>query len=145
MDVAEHHMNNLAELVPRLAKVKTIAVLGAKDVPGRPVDRVGRYLISRGFQVFPVHPVRRDVWGLPTYTRLGDVPGPIDLVDVFRAPQFCLDHARECLKLHPLPGIFWMQSGIANAQARDELTEAGILVIEDRCLMVDHQHLFANG
>ncbi|GAB6060543.1 CoA-binding protein [Desulfonatronum parangueonense] len=134
-------MLNLAELAPRLAQVKTIAVLGAKDVSGRPVDRVGRYLIGRGFKVFPVHPVRRDVWGLPTYSRLSDIPDPIDLVDVFRAPQFCAEHAREVLELDPLPAIFWMQSGISNAEARNMLQAAGVFVVENLCLMIEHQQL----
>lgn len=138
-------MRNLAELAARLAQVKTIAVLGAKDVPGRPVDRVGRYLINSGFTIFPVHPVRKDVWGLPTYTRLQDIPEPIDLVDVFRAPQFCVDHARECLDLSPLPGIFWMQSGIANLEARELLQAAGVYVVEDLCLMIEHQRLADHG
>ena len=138
-------MLNLAELAARLAQVKTIAVLGAKDVPGRPVDRVGRYLINSGFTIFPVHPVRKDVWGLPTYAHLQDIPEPIDLVDVFRAPQFCVDHARECLELSPLPGIFWMQTGIANHEARELLQAAGVHVVEDLCLMIEHQRLADHG
>ena len=75
-----------------LARVKNIAVIGAKDKPG-PVDRVGRYLIEAGFTVFPVHPARKEVWGLPVSPTLADVPERIDLVDVFRAPEFCLAHA----------------------------------------------------
>ena len=135
-------MFDLAELAPRLAKVKTIAVLGAKDVPGRPADRVGRYLIAVGFRVFPVHPVRQDVWGLPTYTTLERIPEPVDLVDVFRAAQYCPDHARECLALASLPAMFWMQSGIVSVEARRLLETAGVFVVEDRCLMIEHQRLF---
>lgn len=138
-------MLNLAELAARLAQVKTIAVLGAKDTPGRPVDRVGRYLVKSGFNVFPVHPVRKDVWDLPTYARLQDVPEPIDLVDVFRAPQFCADHARECLELSPLPKMFWMQTGITSPEARELLQAAGVHVIENLCLMIEHQRLADHG
>jgi len=137
-------MFDLAELAPRLAKVKTIAVLGAKDVPGQPVDRVGRYLIAAGFLVFPVHPVRQNVWGRPTYATLDRIPEPVDLVDVFRAAQFCPDHARECLALTPLPAVFWMQSGIVSAPARRLLEAAGVFVVEDRCLMIEHQRLSPN-
>ena len=135
-------MFNQAELVPRLAQVKTVAVLGAKDVAGRPVDRVGRYLMAAGFRVFPVHPVRRDVWGLPTFSSLDLVPEPVDLVDVFRAARFCPDHARECLALRIMPGMFWMQAGIVSLEARRILEPAGVFVVEDRCLMVEHQRLF---
>ena len=138
-------MLNLAELAARLAQVKTIAVLGAKDTPGRPVDRVGRYLVKSGFTVFPVHPVRKNVWDLPTYARLRDVPEPIDLVDVFRAPQFCADHARECLELSPLPKMFWMQTGITSPEARELLQAAGVHVIENLCLMIEHQRLADHG
>jgi uncharacterized protein len=135
-------MFNLAELAPRLAQVKSIAVVGAKDVSGRPVDRVGRYLMARGFKIFPVHPVRRDVWNLPTFACLEEIPEPIDLVDVFRAPQFCPDHARECLNVKPLPRIFWMQSGISSPEARRILEQAGVFVVENLCLMIEHQRLF---
>lgn len=131
------------ELASRLAKVKTVAVLGARDVVGRPVDRVGRYLIAAGFRVVPVHPVRRDVWGLPTFASLDQVPVPVDLVDVFRAAQHCPGHARECLALKPLPAVFWMQAGIVSCEARRLLGPAGVFVVEDRCLMVEHQHLVA--
>lgn len=137
-------MLNLKELAPRLAKVKTVAVLGAKDVPGRPVDRVGRYLIAAGFRVFPVHPVRQDVWGLPTYPALDRIPEPVDLVDVFRAAQYCPEHARECLALTPLPAMFWMQSGIVSVEARRLLEAAGVFVVEDRCLMIEHQCLLSS-
>jgi uncharacterized protein len=136
-------MFDLAELAPRLAQVKTIAVLGAKDVPGRPVDRVGRYLIDHGFHVIPVHPVRRNVWGLQTYAGLADIPESIDLVDVFRAPQFCAEHARECVALSPRPRIFWMQAGISCPEARQLLEQAGIFVVENQCLMIEHQRIAA--
>lgn len=135
-------MFNLAQLAPRLAQVKTIAVLGAKDVVGQPVDRVGRYLIAAGFRVFPVHPVRQDVWGLPTFATLDQIPEPVDLVNVFRAAQFCPDHARECLALKTLPGVFWMQLGIVSAEARGLLEPAGVFVVEGHCLMIEHQRLF---
>lgn len=135
-------MLHLSELAPRLAKVKTIAVLGAKDVPGRPVDRVGRYLIAAGFRVLPVHPVRQNVWGLPTFAALDRIAEPVDLVNVFRASQFCPDHARECLSLARLPAIFWMQAKITSTEARDLLEPAEVFVVEDHCLMVEHQRLF---
>lgn len=116
--------------------VRTIAVLGAKDVPGQAVDRVGRYLIKAGYDVIPVHPVRKNVWGLTTYASLADIPRPVDMVDVFRAPQYCPGHARETLAMSPLPKIFWMQLGIRSSEASELLAEHGIHVVEDACLMV---------
>lgn len=130
------------ELKALLQKVKTIAVIGAVDKPGRPVDMVGRYLIEAGYTVLPVHPKRRDVWGLPTFPTLDDVPVPVDLVDVFRNPDFCPGHARETARLSPPPLIFWMQSGIVSPEAGEILADTDIRVVEDACLMVDHKRLF---
>lgn len=131
------------ELKALLAKVKTIAVLGASDSPGRPVDRVGRYLIQAGFAVLPVHPVRRVVWGLAAFPCLADLPAPADLVDLFRGPEHCPAHAREVLALAWRPAAFWMQSGIVSPESGDLLAGTGIAVVEDRCLMVEHRRLAA--
>lgn len=125
-----------------LRTTRTIAVLGAKDKEGSPVDRVGRHLIARGFTVFPVHPARRDVWGLPTYKTLADIPHPVDMVNLFRNAQYCPEHARETLALSPLPRCFWMQSGIVSPEARALLEPAGVQVVEDACLMIEHAALF---
>ena len=125
-----------------LAAARTIAVVGAKDTPGHPVDRVGRYLMEAGYRVFPVHPVRKTVWGLAAYPSLAAVPEPIDIVDVFRAAHYCPDHARECLGLDPRPVVFWMQSGITSPEATALLAGSAIRVVQDRCLMVEHNRLF---
>lgn len=133
------------ELAALLGQVKTIAIVGAKDKPGQPVDRVGRYLMDAGFTVIPVHPKRTSVWGLAAYPTLADVPHPVDLVDLFRAPEYCPDHARETLALAERPRGFWMQSGIISAEARSLLRGTGMVVVEDRCLMVDHARLLGGG
>ena len=132
---------NEKELAALLGKVKTIAIVGASDRPGRPVDGVGRALIERGFEVIPVHPKRQDVWGLTTYPSVKDIPVPIDCVDLFRAARWCPAHAREVLEMKPLPKIFWMQSGITSREAVDILANRDIAIIEDRCLMVDVSRL----
>jgi len=133
------------ELAALLRQVKTIAVVGAKDKPGQPVDRVGRYLIEAGFTVLPVHPKRATVWGLQAYPSLADVPCSIDLVDLFRAAEACPDHAREVLALADKPRAFWMQSGIVSQEAVAILKGSGIQVVQDRCLMVDHAQIAAKG
>lgn len=137
-------LDNLQALKDLLTSAKTIAVLGAKDKAGAPVDMVGRYLISAGYTVIPVHPKRQNVWGLPTYTCLADIPQPVDIVDLFRAAQYCPDHAREVLTLEHKPQCFWMQSGIESAEARQLLEGSGIMVVEDHCLKVDHKQLVAS-
>ncbi len=132
---------NEKELAALLREVKSIAIIGASDKPGRPVDGIGRALIERGFDVIPVHPKRKNIWGLPTYASVKDIPEPVDCVDLFRAPQWCAEHAREVLEMPTLPKIFWMQSGVTSAEACEILAEHDILVIEDRCLMVDVSRL----
>lgn len=133
------------ELAALFQKVKTIAVVGAKDKPGQPVDRVGRYLIDAGFRVIPVHPKRAEVWGLKAYPSICDIPEPVDLVDLFRAADACPAHAEEFLRLSPRPLCFWMQTGIVSPEARRLLQGQSALVVEDRCLMVDHRNLLATG
>ena len=129
------------KLASLIDEVKVIAIIGAVDKPGRPVDRVGRYLIDAGFKVIPVHPKRQNVWGLETYKSILDIPEPIDLVDLFRASQFCPAHAEECLKLKTLPKVFYMQQDIYSPESREILAGKDITVIEDRCLMIDHKNL----
>ena len=129
------------ELTARLRAVKTIAVLGASDKPGRPVDRVGRYLIQAGYTVLPVHPKRTSIWGLPAHPDLASVPVPVDLVNLFRAPENCPAHAAETIALSPLPSVFWMQLGIDSREARDILAPHPVFVVADRCLMVEHARL----
>lgn len=133
------------ELAALLGEVKTIAVIGAKDKPGQPVDMVGRYLIAAGYRVIPVHPARSSVWGLPAHKSILDIPDAVDLVDVFRAPEHCAAHAGEVLKLSARPRCFWMQTGIFSPDARQLLAGSGVTVIEDRCLMVDHRRLLGGA
>jgi hypothetical protein len=133
------------ELAALLGEVKTIAIIGAKDKPGQAVDAVGRYLIDAGYHVIPVHPVRATVWGLPAYKSMLDIAEPLDLINLFRAADSCPAHAEEVLQLATLPRCFWMQSGIRSPASSALLAGHPIKVIEDRCLMVDHQRLLGNG
>ena len=124
-----------------LKDIKSIAILGAKDTPNQAVDRVGRYLIDAGFTVYPVHPVRQNVWGLKTYKSIADIPAPIDLLDVFRASVHCVEHARECLKLLAMPKVFWMQLGIMNPEVQELFVNKDIQVVENACLMIEHKKI----
>ncbi len=130
---------NDKELAALLHEVKTIAVIGAVDKPGRPVDDVARALMGMGFEIIPVHPARSNVWGLKTYKTVDQIPTPVDVVDLFRNAQFCPDHAREVLAMNPLPKLFWMQTGIVSPEVHDILATSGMTIIEDRCLKVELQ------
>lgn len=124
-----------------LTSSQTIAIVGAKDKPGQAVDSVGRYLIDAGFTVIPVHPVYKEVWGLKAYPTLADVPVPIDIVDVFRAPEYCAAHAAEAAALKPRPKVFWMQLGIRDSEASRIAVEAGMEVLDDCCIKIEHRAL----
>ena len=130
--------NSLREL---LAQCRSVAIVGAKDKAGQPVDRVGRYLLERGLRVCPVHPIRQSVWGLPAVPLLGELSEPVDIVELFRASAYCAGHAREVLALPWRPKIFWMQSGITSPEARAMLEPEGIHVVENACLMVELDRL----
>ena len=134
-------MSSDEELQRVLQEARTIAVVGAKDAPGTDVDRVGRYLIRAGYHVIPVHPVRKTVWERAACPTLADVPQSIDIVNVFRAPAHCPDHARECLALATMPKVFWMQLGISHPEVEDILTKSGTAVTQNRCIMVEHARL----
>jgi len=124
-----------------LQNAKTIAVVGAKDKPGQPVDNVGRYLMNAGYIVIPVHPKRRGVWGFDTYPDLTRVPVQVDIVDLFRASDYCPDHALEVLEMQHPPMAFWMQLGISSIQAAEILKDRPVQVIQDKCIKVEHQRL----
>ena len=124
-----------------LGESRSIAIIGAKDKPGQAVDRVGRYLLEQGYRVVPVHPVRKTVWGLPAFASIAELPEPVDIINLFRAPEYCPGHAQEVLALGWKPKVFWMQLGIRSPEARQALAETGITVVEDSCIMVDHARL----
>ena len=124
-----------------LGESRSIAIIGAKDKPGQAVDRVGRYLLEQGYRVVPVHPVRKTVWGLPAFASIAELPEPVDIINLFRAPEYCPGHAQEVLALGWKPKVFWMQLGFRSPEARQALAETGITVVEDSCIMVDHARL----
>jgi predicted CoA-binding protein len=132
-----------ATLCALLRQSHSIALLGAKDKAGQPVDAVGRYLIAAGYTVYPVHPVRQSVWGLQAYPCLAALPYPVDIINLFRASAACPAHAQEVLALPWQPRAFWMQLGIRSPEAGQCLAQQGIMVIEDLCIQREHQRLVA--
>lgn len=126
-----------------LCDTKTIAIIGAKDVPGQDVDRVGRYLLAQSYTVIPVHPKRKIVWGLDARPSV-EMVDQADMVVLFRAPQYCPGHAKEVLAMKSRPRCFWMQEGIASPEARRLLQPEDIFVMEDRCVMVEHRRLLGS-
>lgn len=131
-----------------LRDVRRVAVLGIKpeSESGKPAHYVPAYLKGAGLEVVPVPVYYSDVeeiLGERVYRRVSDIPGPIDVVDVFRRPGDIPPHLPDLLEKRPR--IVWFQSGIRNDEAAATLARAGILVVQDRCLMVEHRRAVREG
>ena len=127
-----------------LRDARRIAVLGIKTeaARGQPAYYVPEYLQKAGYEIVPVpvyYPNATEIMGEKVYRRLADVPGEIDLVNVFRRSEDVLPHVDDILQARPK--AVWMQSGIRNAEAARRLAEAGIKVVQDRCAMVEHRYV----
>ena len=127
-----------------LQRVRRIAVLGIKTEAqrGQPAIEVPRYLERVGYDIVPVpvyYPEVTEILRKPVFRTLAEVPGDIDLVDVFRRPKDLAMHLDDLRAKRP--GAVWLQSGIRDDSFAAALVEAGIDVVQDRCLMVDHRHL----
>jgi predicted CoA-binding protein len=131
-----------ASLRALLERVRTIAVVGIKAGEADDAFRVPRYMQREGYRILPVSPKLDTVLGAPVARSLGELSEPPDLVNLFRAPAHIPGHVDEILALPVPPEAVWMQLGIAHAASRARLEHAGIAVIEDRCLMVEHARLF---
>jgi predicted CoA-binding protein len=121
-----------------LREARTIAVVGASPRPWRPSHGVFAYLLEQGYRVIPVRPGDcEEVLGVPCVRTLAEIDGPIDLVDVFRRPEFCADLAREAVEAGA--GALWLQQGIVSAEARAIAVAGGLDYVEDACAMVVHK------
>lgn len=129
-------------LIDLLRRVKTIAVIGVKAGEHDDAFRVPRYLQQQGYRILPVSPKLERVLGEPCVPSLAALRETPDLVDLFRASPHVPAHADEILAFAKRPLGVWMQIGISHPEARGRLEAAGILVVEDRCLMVEHARLF---
>lgn len=119
-----------------LRQVKTIAVLGISDKEDRDSGRIAKFLHTKNYEVVGVHPILKDVFGIPVYKSLEDIDHPIDLVDVFIGGNRLPDVLPGLLKLKPK--FVWLQLGIFNQQVIDELQAAGIQVIYDACIAIEY-------
>ena len=135
-------MRDPARIAEIAGRARRVAVLGIKTEAqsGQPAFYVAEYLAQAGVEVIPVpvyYPDVQQILGKPVYRRVADVPGPIDIVDVFRRPSDVEAHVDDIIAARP--AAVWMQSGIRNDAAAERLARAGIEVVQDRCLMVDHR------
>ena len=124
-------------------ETRTVAVLGARGESGEPAFYVPAYLKARGYHIVPVNPTRAGerIFGETVVATLADLTDPVDVVEVFRRPEFLPGHASEILRLPWRPAVVWFQLGIRHDAAATDLARAGIRVVQDRCMMPEHRRL----
>ncbi|MCF6103211.1 CoA-binding protein [Mesorhizobium muleiense] len=138
-----HDAYDNAYIAGILNSVKTIAMVGASANDVRPSYFVLKYLLGKGFSVFPINPGQagKEILGRMTYARLADVPEPIDMVDVFRGSAAVPGVVDEVLRLDPLPNVIWMQLGVRHDEAAARAEAAGIKVVMNRCPKIEYGKL----
>jgi predicted CoA-binding protein len=126
-----------------LNTVKSVAIVGASANDVRPSFFVTKYLIDKGFTVFPINPghAGREILGRMTYAKLADVPEPIDMVDIFRASAAVPPIVEEALALDPLPKVIWMQLTVRHDGAAAKAEAVGIKVVMNRCPKIEYGRL----
>jgi len=144
MDWQKNLITTSAGIQSLLNETRSIAVLGIKTEgqANQPAFYVPRYLQTAGFQVIPVpvyYPDVTQILGQRVYRRLVDIPIPVDLVNVFRLSHDVPPHVPDILA--KMPRAVWLQSGIRNDAAAETLAKAGIKVVQDRCIMVEHRYV----
>lgn len=123
-----------------LRNSKTIAVVGLSDNPMRPSHGVSAYMQSHGYRIIPVNPNINDCLGEKSYASLLDVPGKIDIVNIFRRPEFVEQVVDQAIQLK-VPAI-WMQEDVIHEKAAEKARKAGIFVVMDLCILKEHRARF---
>ena len=118
-----------------LSYARRVAVVGASPEPWRPSHSIARFLLQVGFEVIPVNPTVDEVFGLQTYPTVQAIPGAVDVVDVFRRPEFLEDVARDAAAAGAK--ALWLQSGLRSEAARMIADAAGMDYVEDHCMKVE--------
>lgn len=128
---------NRDEIGDLLTRVRTIAVVGLSSDPLRPSFGVSRYMQGKGYRIIPVNPNEDVVLGERAYKSLTEIPDKIDLVDVFRRPEFVPEIVDEAIRLK-IPAL-WLQEGVVHEAAAKKARDAGMAVVMDRCILKEHR------
>ncbi len=123
-----------------LSRIRTIAVVGLSDSPLRPSHGVSAYMQSEGYRIIPVNPHITEALGEHSYPSLADVLEKIDLINVFRRPEYVDEIVEQAIQLK-IPAI-WLQEGVVNERAAKKAREAGMFVLMDQCVLKEHRKRF---
>jgi uncharacterized protein len=136
----EHNAAGADEVTEILATSKTIAVVGLSSSRFRPSFGVAQYLQAVGYRIIPVNPNNEEVLGEKSYMRLEDIPEKVDIVDIFRRPEFVPEIAESAIRIGAR--AVWMQEGVMHAEAAAQARKAGLFVIENNCILKEHRRHF---
>jgi predicted CoA-binding protein len=138
-----HDTYDNAYIADILNTVKTVAMVGASPNDVRPSYFVLKYLLAKGFSVYPINPghAGKEILGRTVYASLADLPQPVDMVDIFRASSAVPGIVDQVLKLDPLPKVLWMQLGVRHDEAATRAEAAGIRVVMNRCPKIEYGKL----
>jgi predicted CoA-binding protein len=125
----------------QILEYDTVAVVGCSTTPGKAAHDIPKYLVDHGYDVIPVNPFADEIFGRTAYDSLTDVPDEIDIVDVFRPSEEVPGIVDEVLDRADVKAL-WLQLDIRDEDAAKRAREAGIEVVQDRCLKVEHQRLY---
>ena len=123
-----------------LLRAKTIAVVGLSDSPLRPSHGVSAYMQAQGYKIIPVNPKISEALGEKSHASLLEVPGKIDVVNIFRRPEFVEEIVDQAIQLK-IPAV-WMQEGVINERAAGKARKAGMFVVMDLCILKEHRARF---
>lgn len=124
-----------------LKRAKTIAVVGLSNNPEKASYGVSSYLQDQGYKIIPVNPGVSSVLGENAVASLLDIAEPVDIVDVFRRSEQVPEVAEQVLQMKQKPKAFWLQLGIINDEACEQVSKAGITAIQDACIKVEHRRI----
>jgi len=129
----KYHNSEIYEI---LNKNKSIAVVGMSNNPLRPSNQVSNYMINAGYKIYPVNPKYKQIFGLECYPDLKSIPVKVDIVNVFRRPEYIQEIVEESVKIGAK--VIWFQLGVINHKAALKAQDYGLKVIMDRCIKIEH-------
>ncbi len=130
---------NNSDIKSVLTSSRIIAVVGSSPSPEKDSYMITKYLINKGYKVYPVNPNYQEILGVKCYSNLSEIPEQIDIVNIFRRPEFVLPVIEEAIQTEA--AVVWFQFGVGSAEAIKYALENELTVVNDRCIKIEHMRL----